>query len=201
MKRLSVLGFVALIVIAVVMGFSGIGCDTVTNSSNVITIEPALLTVTGAYAIAITIADTNTSLFLPLEWSVSDTRLGTITGQGGLTALYEGGTGVGVNTITVKDQGNAEGFAVVNHVPADGIELSPKTNSISGAGTLMTFSVTPDPSLVLPLVWSSRNQALGFFVSETSYEAVYQTTGARGDNIVTVSDQLGASAGAIVYHR
>jgi hypothetical protein len=81
------------------------------------------------------------------------------------------------------------------------MELTPRTNSISGAGQQMRFAVTPDPALALPLVWTSANEGLGFFVSFTAYGAIYQTTGVTGDNYVTVSDQMGASASAIVYHR
>ncbi len=202
MKRLSVIGFAGLIAASVWLGFLGVGCDTVTQSGGtVITTDTPLVVATGRVAIVITVTDTNGTLYLPIRWAVSDPTLGIVTRQGALTALYEGNAQVGINTITVKDQGNAEGFSVVNHVPADGIDLTPKTNSISGAGQQMRFEVAPDAALALPLVWRSANEGLGFFVSFTAYGAVYQATGARGDNYVTVSDQMGASASAIVFHR
>jgi len=201
MKRWAIFSLMGVVVAAVVMGICGVGCDTVTKSSGTITTDTPLLVATGRVAIVITVTDTNGTLFLPLRWSVSDASLGTVTRQGALTALYEGKTEVGINTITVKDQGNAEGFSVINHLPADGIDLSPKTNSVHGADAQVKFTVTPDPTLALPLIWTSHNEGLGYFVSFGLHDAIYITTGHYGDNYVTVTDQMGASATAIVYHR
>jgi hypothetical protein len=53
-------------------------------------------------------------LFYPLEWSVSDPSLGDITAQGRDTAVYVRTSKRGSNTIKVRDQGDAEGVAVVN---------------------------------------------------------------------------------------
>ncbi|MBL7075954.1 MAG: hypothetical protein ISS31_00650 [Kiritimatiellae bacterium] len=200
--RMGMCGVAAIVTAAIVMGVCGVGCDTVTDSKGTITFTTPLMTVTGRYAIVVTVTDTNGTLFLPLRWSVSEPSLGTVNGQGALTALYEGNARVGINEIRVKDQANAEGYLVVNHLPATGIDLTPQTNSIHGAaGAQMQFTVAPDPSLALPLIWTSHNEGLGVFVSFGLYNAVYQTTGHYGDNFVTVTDQMGASATAIVYHR
>ena len=201
MKRAGLIGFTGMIAVAVAVGIWGTGCDTATDATGVITFEQPLMTVTGAYAIVITVTDTNASLYLPLRWQVSDGTLGTVTGQGGLTALYQGNAVPGVNTITVRDQGDAMGFSVVSHVPADGMELTPTSPTISGAGSLMQFSVTPDDGIVLPLIWVSGNPGLGTFTSTSGYDAVYVSTGALGSNIITVYDQMGASATAIADHR
>ncbi len=200
MKRLGIVGLIGIVVVAVVMGICGVGCDTVTDSSGAISFTTPLMTVTGRYAVVITVSDTNNNLYLPLIWSVSDSSLGDFTEQGGLTALYMGGTEVGINTITARDQGNAEGIMVVNHVPADGISLSPLTNTLDGAGAQMQFTVVPD-GLALPLVWTSGNEAFGVFVGGGQYDAVYAAVGPVGDNFISVRDQMGASATAIVYHR
>ena len=201
MKRLGLMGFAGVIVAAVVMGLMGTGCDTTTDATDVITVDPPLMTVTGAYALVITVTDTNASLYLPLRWQVSDGALGTVTGQGGLTALYQGNAVSGVNTITVRDQGDAMGFSVVNHVPADGMVLTPTSPTVSGAGSLVQFSVTQDAGLVLPLIWTVSKPGLGTFTSASAYDAVYVSTGALGSNIITVRDQMGASATAIADHR
>ena len=201
MKRLGLMGFAGVIVAAVVMGLMGAGCDTTTDSTDVITVDPPLMTVTGAYALVITVTDTNASLYLPLRWQVSDGALGTVTGQGGLTALYQGNAVPGINTITVRDQGDAMGFSVVNHVTADGMVLTPTSPTVSGAGSLVQFSVTQDAGLVLPLIWTVSNPGLGTFTSASAYDAVYVSTGALGSNIITVRDQMGASATAIADHR
>ncbi|MBT3296802.1 MAG: hypothetical protein HN919_15315 [Verrucomicrobia bacterium] len=200
MKRAGLIGFTGMIAVAVAMGIFGAGCDTVTDATGVITVDQPLMTVTGAYALVITVTDTNASLYLPLEWSVSDRALGSVTGQGGLTALYEGNAVAGINTITVRDQADAVGFGVVNHVPANGIAITPISPDVRGAGRLVQFSVTQDAGLVLPLIWAVSNPALGTFSSSSGYDAVYVSTGALGSNIITVRDQMGASATAIADH-
>ncbi len=58
---------------------------------------------------------TNTSLTLPLVWSVSDPARGIIRASGRLTAIYEGQNVAGNNAITVRDQGDNSGIAVVIH--------------------------------------------------------------------------------------
>jgi hypothetical protein len=58
-------------------------------------------------------------LVLPLVWSVSDSSLGVIKASEGMTAIYESTGTIGNNTITVRDQGDKAGVAVVNQtVPA-----------------------------------------------------------------------------------
>lgn len=202
MKRWVAWGVVGVCVAAVVLGVAGVGCDSVTQSGDVvITTDVPALMATGRVAVVITANDTNGTLYLPLEWSVSDATLGTVTKQGALTALYQGNAQVGINTVTVKDQGNAEGLSVINHVPANGMELQPMTNELNGAGAQMQFAVTPGSGVALPLVWTSGNEGYGVIISSSGLQAVYQATGAIGDNFVTVRDQMGAAASAIVFHR
>jgi hypothetical protein len=50
---------------------------------------------------------------MPLVWSVSDPARGIIRASGGLMAIYEGQNVAGNNTITVRDQGDNSGIAVV----------------------------------------------------------------------------------------
>ena len=52
---------------------------------------------------------------MPLVWSVSDPARGILRASGGLTAVYEGQNVAGNNTITVRDQGDNSGIAVVIH--------------------------------------------------------------------------------------
>jgi hypothetical protein len=58
-------------------------------------------------------ATVSTNIFLPLRWSVTDESLGSISGQGGWSAVYTRTSKTGVNTILVKDQGSSEGVATV----------------------------------------------------------------------------------------
>lgn len=59
----------------------------------------------------------SSAIFLPLEWSVSDPALGRIAASAGYSAVYESWTdGHGQNIVTVRDQVERTGIAVVNHV-------------------------------------------------------------------------------------
>jgi hypothetical protein len=200
MKRIGLMGLLGVVAVAIVMGLAGVGCDTVTDSSGVIVIDNPLVTVTGRFALVISVTDTNGSLYLPLKWSVSDASLGSVTGQGGLTALYQSNDRIGVNTVTVRDQADAKGFAVVNHSRVSEMELTPTASQLQGAGALLQFSVAADDGLALPLVWVSADPSLGGFASSGALGAVYVSTGAFGNNIITVYDQLGAQATALVQH-
>ncbi|NQU40777.1 MAG: hypothetical protein HQ523_12555 [Lentisphaerae bacterium] len=200
MKRMGLMGLIGLIAAAVIMGLSGVGCDTVTDSSGVITMDPPLVTVTGRFALVMQVIDTNGTLYLPLKWSVSDASLGSVTGQGGLTALYQSNDGVGINTVTVRDQADAEGFGVINHVSVDGLTVTPDSALLRGTGALVQFTVSSDPGVALPLVWSNSNPGLGSFATVGGYGAVYMSAGQPGLDIITVSDQLGAQGTAIVQH-
>jgi hypothetical protein len=106
------------LVAAVAAGMAMVGCETTTTTDNVLTINPASVTLTNNWETVVftaSYASTNVALALPLEWSVSAPALGTITGSGGLTAIYQGKNVEGNNTITVRDQGDNSGIAVVIH--------------------------------------------------------------------------------------
>ncbi len=51
--------------------------------------------------------------YLPLEWSVSDVAVGRIISVVGLTATYEAADVRGNNTVTVRDQADREGSALI----------------------------------------------------------------------------------------
>ena len=102
----------------VVAGLVIVGCESTQTSDNVITISPASVTVTNDWAtltFTASMASSNLSLALPLVWSVSDPARGIIRASVGLTAIYEGQNVAGNNTITVRDQGDNSGIAVVIH--------------------------------------------------------------------------------------
>lgn len=104
------------LVMLAVAGLVLVGCETTETSDNAITVSPASVTLTNDWETVVFTASssgTNASLILPLQWSVSDPARGTLRATGGLTAVYEGNTLKGNNTITVKDQGDNDGIAVV----------------------------------------------------------------------------------------
>lgn len=115
MKTMSALVSGGLTMLALA-GLVLVGCESTKTTDNVITINPASVTVTNDWATVVftaSLSSTNIALALPLVWSVSDPARGTIRASGGLTAIYEGKNLGGNNTITVKDQGENEGIAAV----------------------------------------------------------------------------------------
>ena len=203
MKKALLIGTATLMVLAAVF-MAMTGCENVNTGTVVLTVAPDGLTVTGLYAVAFSVVNsTNQTLYLPLRWSVGDDRLGTITSQGGLTALYQANPMPGVNTIHVLDQGEAEGFAVINQLPALGMEIVPVSTNLTGAGTtgLFTARANQDTDLVLPLRWSVRDTGLGTVIQSSGYTAVYESNGRAGYNIITAVDQMGASASALINQQ
>ncbi|MEI6971114.1 MAG: Ig-like domain-containing protein [bacterium] len=102
---------------AIMIGVFASGCGAVDTPDTVITITPASTSVAAKETKVFTAcaADSNVVLNLPLEWTISDSSLGTIIATDGLTAFYKAGTGTGNNILRVYDQGDASGMALVQH--------------------------------------------------------------------------------------
>lgn len=104
------------VVVALALG-GGLGCETTETTDTVIAVSPGEVVVTNAAQTVVftaSYASTNVALAMPLQWSVSDDSLGIIKSSAGMTAIYESKGKVGNNSVTVKDQGQAEGVAIVN---------------------------------------------------------------------------------------
>lgn len=115
MKTMSKLVIMGVLTVGLV-GMVITGCESTETTDNVITVNPASVTLTNDWETVVftaSLSSSNSALALPLSWSVSDPARGTIRDSGGLTAIYEGKNLGGNNTITVKDQGDNEGIAVV----------------------------------------------------------------------------------------
>jgi len=126
-KRCAVLAVCA----AAAIAFLGIvGCEHATATSphdlNVIVINPASITISNVVTSVVFTVQGNahvtnevdtytdqTTLYLPLAWSVSDLSLGSIRSTAQFTGIYQSSGAVGVNYITVRDQQGSEGTAVV----------------------------------------------------------------------------------------
>lgn len=107
-------GLVATVITVLVIA----GCESTKTESNVIAISPASITLSNDWetvTFTASLASTNAALALPLVWSVSNPDRGSIRASGGLTAIYEATNHGGNNTVTVRDQGDNEGIAVVIH--------------------------------------------------------------------------------------
>lgn len=106
------------VVLAGLIGTLIVGCESTETTGSAITVTLSASTITGKGAVTLTAAssggtNTATSLALPLVWTVSDASLGDIKSSAGVTAIYESSGKVGNNAITVHDQGDSEGVAVV----------------------------------------------------------------------------------------
>jgi hypothetical protein len=92
------------------------GCESA-SGTNGVGISPSSYTIGGsssnASAVVFT-AQVNGPLALPLAWSVSNPALGTIISSSGSNATYKANSGKkGDNIVTVRDQYDSEGSAVV----------------------------------------------------------------------------------------
>jgi len=94
------------------------GCEEA-KGVNGIALSPAAATLSvtgsnGASATVLFTASLNGPLALPLEWGVSNPGLGTIANHSGSNAVYVAqGSQTGNNIVSVKDQYDNEGSAVV----------------------------------------------------------------------------------------
>lgn len=83
------------------------------------------------------------------------------------------------------------------------IVVTPSAPELTGAMATTTFSAagSASNSLALPLMWTVSDSSLGTIRSAVGVSAVYQSTGKKGNNIVTVRDQGEAEGMATVTQR
>jgi len=94
-----------------------VGCETETTDTGLkVEVTPEenvnggfLLTVTGLT----NDESTNSVVYMPLTWTVSNPSIGNIRVQGGYSATYESTGAFGQNTVTVRDQAGREGLALL----------------------------------------------------------------------------------------
>ncbi len=183
------------------------GCEKADlNGENALVVTPGettLSSVNQIVTLTVSAAATNTRpIIQPLSWSVSDDSLGDIVSAAGLTAVYLSSQKAGNNIITVRDQQDAVGIAVVvqDVEDANSLTVSPASITMSNANQMVTFRVTASGgySMVEPLSWSVANSGLGEIVSTTGATAVYISTSRQGNNIITVRDSADAAGVATV---
>lgn len=104
------------VAVMVLAAMAMVGCESTGSEENVITVTPASATLTNDFATVVLTASfsgTNGSLALPLRWSVSNTQRGSITASGAMMAVYQSNRLNGENMVTVRDQGDNEGVAMI----------------------------------------------------------------------------------------
>jgi len=168
----------------VVTGLGIVGCESTKTTDNVITISPASVTLSNDWATVVFTASgvsgTNTALALPLMWSVSDPARGTIRASGGLTAIYEANTLGGNNTITVKDQGENEGIAVVIRVDPGDASPSASSSSSSSSSTPVVPVSALTVSPISPTISASETKVFALAGGTSPYYCIPQYS-ALGD--------------------
>lgn len=91
------------------------GCEK--DSGSALGVSPGNVTIGRNVAtLTLAVVSGTRDLSLPLEWRVANPQLGTITQSAGFMAVYANSGQVGVNTVSVRDQYGAEGFAVITQV-------------------------------------------------------------------------------------
>jgi len=186
-----------------------VSCESTTTNTH-IAVEPSSVELTKkgdvvSFTATYSPGDESTSntLYMPLVWTVSNPDLGQISATGGRGAVYECYGIVGDNAITVKDQGSAEGVAIVNcsaNTQIGNLTIEPATAEILWKGGVVTFTVVQkeEVDIHMPLVWSVDHPNLGRITESGGFSAVYEGYGGKGYNTITVRDQSGASGVAVV---
>jgi hypothetical protein len=192
MKRvLSLLSCLGALSVIIVVPMLQVGCEEAPGLDG-LTVSPSSVTLSTnsqVQTFAVVGGITNQALALPLTWSVSAANLGTITSSSGLNAIYRRTTVNGVNTITVRDQYDNEGYATVTQTAAAyslTLTASPTSISVNEASTI-TITSTGSQA---PYVWSLSSGPGS--VTGSGQSAVYTSTTA-GSAVITVTDANGAS--------
>ena len=108
-------------VAAVLAAMLIVGCeDSPTDANGVILIDPPMLSVTNTpgnswiiQLAAYVPTNCGRNLQLPLKWTMRDRTLGRFRDQAGVVVVYETVAAPGVQTITVRDQTDAEGLSTI----------------------------------------------------------------------------------------
>ena len=137
-------------------------------------------------------------LALPFEWWVSNPSLGSIIGASGRSATYRRSDNNGENVVTVRDQYDNEGYAVVKQTAAN-YSLTLTADATSLSATNDTATITADGGQA-PFRWWVQNSAVGRIISgRDSDTAVYRAT-AAGVNVVHAEDVNGV-LGTVAIRR
>lgn len=212
MKRAMSLFSLAGVGVAIVSGaLLQSGCEEAKGLAG-LQVDPSNATLsTNNQTVAFTVTGgiTNETLALPLTWSVQDESLGRIINSSGFSAIYQRSDRNGVNSVTVRDQYDNEGFASIDQTSENyslTLEASDTTISINEA---VTITVTTD-SAEAPFSWRllsgpgddpEGDGASAGYWSASAGVAVIQATdanGATGVIAITVtetSDDDGGDSG------
>lgn len=139
----------------------------------------------------------------PYTWDVANGTMGTVSSSGAAQAIYTA-LAVGNNDVIVYDANKNAAIATISGTAASAAALAVSANpaSLAVTGALSVLTATGGQA---PYTWSLGNPGLGSFLgtgqTATGASVVYKRggpTGGSGDNSVTVTDSLGATASVVI---
>ena len=144
----------------------------------------------------------------PYTWDVANGAVGSVSGSGADEGIYRANS-VGNNNVIVYDadqnaavasiSGTASSSSSTNAAAA--LAVTPAEATLSADGALVVLKATGGQP---PYSWTIGNSARGWFqgsLTATGASVIYERHGSStvGDNSVTVTDNLGATASAIIH--
>jgi len=100
------------------------------NSDDALNVYPVNATIgPNIPTITISVVSATREIVLPLEWSVSNPEIGSITSTSGYSAVYTRNASNGINNITVFDQSGTKGEATVDQIAQNTEQPGTSTNT------------------------------------------------------------------------
>lgn len=199
MKRILLVAMIGALT-AAALSLCLTGCETakglsgLTITPSYVQMQPASNVVQFTVSSSVSTSTTTTAsgnLWLPIEWSVSDSSLGSIGEFSGNHAVYRSTGKIGENTVTARDQYDNEGYATVNQLGEQYIiTLAATPNPISAGSDRSTITATGG---VAPFKWSVDDSGGGVMISGQGDNIAVYASYRVGDNVVNVRDANGVS--------
>ncbi len=189
LSSVSLCFIVAVVVIGLLLQT---GCEEATGLQGLQVDPSSVVLTTNNQTVVFTVTGlTNEILALPLVWTVQNADLGQIVFSGGYSATYQRSAPNGVNSITVRDQYDNEGYASIRQSAANySLELSATDTSIlTGEATTITITTA---SAEAPFSWRKVSGPGALTGDSGSRSAAYVASSA-GTAVIRVSDANGAS--------
>ncbi len=200
----SAMGVVALS--AVVVMWLASGCET-TDSQAGLGLDQSEVTIgTEVAQVRLSVVSgisSNQSLALPLEWSVSNPSLGSLTGASGLGATYVRNSRSGQNTVIVRDQYGKEGYATIKQLSGAGYALV-LTVTVNGSETTVIPAGQNTAEITVsgegaqgPFSWRVTSGKGSIVSGQGGSTAVFRSSGV-GSSAIQVTDDNGVVAATSV---
>lgn len=192
MKRgLSLVSLCLMGLVVVVGALLQAGCEEAKGLQGLQVDPSAVVLATNGQTVVFSVTGVTNDLALPLEWTVGDASYGQIRYQSGYSATYQRLAPNGVNTISVRDQYDNEGYATIRQSAVGySLDLTSSATSVV-VNAAVTFTITTADAQP-PFTWRKVSGPGTLTASSGSRSAVF-TSGTVGIATIEVSDSNGAS--------